>query len=139
VIDGLTVSGGGPNVVRGGATTEIAPSRTRYERDNFFHGGNGTVDHCTVQSNGGHGVVVEGASATVINSTISSNAFTGIVVSVSGARIGMIDKTSTPGTPSVTIKAAESLSPPVAAPTLAETPYRETAQTPALSSAILAS
>jgi parallel beta-helix repeat protein len=95
VIDGLTISGGGPGIfVHGGATIRnCTVQNTGTTGISFYHGGNGTVDHCTVQSSGGHGVSIEGGSATVINSAISSNTFTGIIVSGSGsARIGITDR-----------------------------------------------
>ena len=95
VIDGLTVSGGGPGIfVRGGATIRnCTVQNTGASGISFFHGGNGTVDHCTVQSNGAHGVLIEGGSATVINSALSSNTLTGVNVSFGGsARIGITDR-----------------------------------------------
>jgi parallel beta-helix repeat protein len=71
VIENLTLSGG-----RNGIT--------------FFQGSNGTVDNCTVQNNGGHGIRVEGGSATVINSTISGNTDVGILLTAGGnGRIGI--------------------------------------------------
>ncbi len=100
VIDGLTVSGGANGiVVRGSATIRNCTVQNACTNGMvFFHGGNGTVDHCTVQSNGGHGVVIEGGSATVINSAISSNPNTGINVSLAGsARIGITDQTQYAG------------------------------------------
>ena len=71
VIENLTVSGG-----RNGVT--------------FSQGSSGTVDNCTVQNTGGHGIRIEGGSATVINSTISHNFAAGIMLEGGGSgRIGI--------------------------------------------------
>jgi parallel beta-helix repeat protein len=92
VIDGLTVTGGRTGIsVRGGATIRnCTVQNTGVSGISFIHGGNGTVDNCTLQSNLRHGIYIEGA-ATVINSAISSNSV-GIDVGQGGsARIGITD------------------------------------------------
>ena len=62
-----------------------------------WQGGYGSVDNCTVQNNGHHGIAIEAASAKVINSTISSNTSTGIMVQRgASARIGMNDVVGEP-------------------------------------------
>ncbi len=73
IIENLTVGGG-----RNGIT--------------FLQGARGTVDNCTIQNTGGHGIRIEGGSATVINSTISFNFAAGIMLEGGGnGRIGLTD------------------------------------------------
>jgi len=71
VIESLTVTGG-----KNGIT--------------FLQGAGGTVDSCTVQNTGNHGIRIEGSSAMVINSMISSNFAAGIMLEDGGnGRIGI--------------------------------------------------
>jgi len=71
VIENLTVSGGSNGIT-------------------FVQGSSGTVDTCTVQNTGGHGIRIEGGSATVMNSTISFNHVAGIMLEDGGnGRIGI--------------------------------------------------
>ncbi len=99
VIDGLTVTGGRSGItVLGSATLQNCIVQNTGQRGvissgiSFYHGGQGTVDKCTVRNNASYGIAIEGGSATVINSTISANTDAGIVVSLDGsARIGITD------------------------------------------------
>jgi parallel beta-helix repeat protein len=98
-IDGLTVTGGRRGItVLGSATIKnctvqnTGPIGVISSGISFYHGGQGTVDKCTIKNNRSFGIAIEGGSATVTNSTIAENTDAGIAVSLSGsARIGLTD------------------------------------------------
>lgn len=97
VISDLTVTGGrrGINVLGSArifkCTVEnTGPRRLISSGISFYHGGQGTVDKCTVRNNRSFGIAIEGGSATVTDSTISGNTDAGIIVTLGGcARIGL--------------------------------------------------
>src|SRR6185436_17271747 len=55
-------------------------------------GSSGTVDGCTVQSNAGNGVVVDGSNAMIINSSITGNRIGVLMSNGSNGTIGLTDR-----------------------------------------------
>jgi len=84
VINGLAVSGGINGIhVRGAHRTSIRNCLIRFSTRSgilFSHSSEGTVDNCTVQNNGTHGISINGSSASIFNSNISANTQHGVFV-----------------------------------------------------------
>jgi hypothetical protein len=95
-IDGLNVTGGLNGIAGLGASLlNIKNCRVNNARQSgivFSYSASGTVDACTVQSNGLHGITVESGMATVINSRVALNGGMGIFLTHgAGGRIGITD------------------------------------------------